>query len=108
MQTCTAVGPVVIGAGHDVAVQALPTDAPLARHAATGTLVVLFEPQVVVVQLLPEVAGAALQDATGTLLVVIGAGQVVVVQLLPETGPEGEQELTGTFVVVAVPQVVAV
>ena len=50
MQEDTAVGPVVIGAG-----------------------------QVVVVQLLPALAAAAVQVATGTFVVTTGAGQVVVV-----------------------------
>jgi hypothetical protein len=49
-------------------------------HPDTGTLLVVTGAgQVVVVQLLPDAATAAVHVATGTLVVTTGAGQVVVV-----------------------------
>jgi len=45
---------------------------------AVGPLTIVGAGQVVVVQLLPAAAAAAVQVATGTLVVVTGVGQVVV------------------------------
>ena len=59
-----------------------------AEHVGVGTLVVTSGLQVVVVQLLPAAAAAAVQLATGTLVVVTGA-QVVAVQRLPELAATG-------------------
>ena len=50
--------------------------------------------QVVVTQLLAEVAPLAEQVCTGTLLVLL-VEQVVVVQLLPDVGPPAVQVCTG-------------
>jgi hypothetical protein len=71
-------------------------------------LVVLLLEQVVVVQLLPELAAAAEHEATGTFVVTTGAGHVVVVQLLPAPATAAVQLATGTFVVLFGVQVVAV
>ena len=48
---------------------------------------------------MPEIGDAGVQDATGTLLVLLGV-QVVVTQLLPTAPAEAEQVATGTLVVV--------
>jgi len=73
---------------------------------ATGTLLVLLLEQVVVVQLLVELAEAAVHDAEGTSVVTTGAGHVVAVQLLLDWALLGEHEPTGTLVVLLLPQVV--
>ena len=58
----------------------MPAFATAGEQAETGTLVVTIGAgQVVVVQLLAEVAAAAVQVITGTAVVTFGAGQVVVV-----------------------------
>ena len=64
--------------------------------------------QVVVVQLLPALAAAAVQLADGTFVVTTGAGQVVAVQLLPAPATAAVQVATGTFVVLFGVQVVLV
>lgn len=53
--------------------------AATAVHVRTGVGPVLNGEQVVDVKLFPELAPDAVQLATGTLVVTIGAGQVVVV-----------------------------
>jgi hypothetical protein len=78
----------------------LPDVGPLGVQVATGTLLVLFGAQVVVVQELPEVAPLAEQEETPTGPVVMGAGQVVVVQLLLAAAAAAVQVATGTLVVV--------
>ena len=60
--------------------------------------------QVVVVQLLADVADEAVQDATGTLLVLLVL-QDVVVQLFADVGDAAEHVWTGTLLVVVVLQV---
>ena len=103
----TGVGPVVIGAGHDVVVYEFPALAADTVHDATATFVVLLLEQVVVIH--GDAVGVfGVQDETGVGPVVTGAGQVVVVQPLPDDGPEAEHEPTGTFVALLVPHVVAV
>jgi len=77
----------------------LPAVGPLAVQLSTGTLVVLFGVQVVVVQELPAEAAAPVHEATPVGPVVIGAGQVVVVQLLAPDATAAVQVATGTFVV---------
>jgi hypothetical protein len=57
---------------------------------------------------LPELAAAAVQVATGTLVVTTGAGQVVAVQALPAVAAAAVQVATGTFVVLFGVQVVEV
>ena len=57
----------------------MPELAAVGVQVATGTLVVLLDPQVVAVQLLPLLAATAVQADTPVGPVVIGAGQVVVV-----------------------------
>ncbi len=74
----TGVGPVVIGAGQVVVVQAFDEEAVAAVQETTGTLLVLFVPQVIWVQPFDEVAVCGVQEATGTLAVVTTL-QVVVV-----------------------------
>jgi hypothetical protein len=78
VQLDTPVGPVVIGAGQVVVVQLLPELAAAAVQVSTGTFVVLLVEQVVVVYALPEVAAEAVQAETGTL-VVLFVEQVVAV-----------------------------
>jgi len=78
----------------------LPEVGPLGVHVATGTLVVLFGVQVVVVQVLPDAAALAVHEATPVGPVVIGGGQVVVVQLLVPDAAAAVQLATGTLVVV--------
>jgi len=78
----------------------LPEVGPLGVQVATGTLVVLFGVQIVVVQELPELAPLAVHEETPTGPVVIGAGQVVVVQLLLAAAAAAVQDATGTLVVV--------
>ena len=57
---------------------------------------------------MPALAGAAVQDATATLVVTLGAGQVVVVQVLPALAAAAVQLATGTLLVtIAAGQVVA-
>ena len=59
--------------------QPLPALAVCGVQDATGTLVVMVGVQMVAVQLLPEVAAAAVQEETKVGPVVIGVGQVKVV-----------------------------
>ena len=83
--------------------------AAAAVQVATGTLLVVTGAgQVVVVQAFEEVADDTVQAATGTLVVVTGAGQVVVVQLFEDVADDAVQVATGILVVLFVPQVVAV
>ena len=84
----------------------MPEAAVCGVHDATGTFVVVIGAgQVVVVQLLPDVAADAVQLATGTL-VVLFVEQVRVTQLLPDAAVCGVQVATGTLVVLLVEQVV--
>jgi hypothetical protein len=62
--------------------------------------------QVVVVQLFPALAAAAVHVATGTLVVVTGVGQVVVVQPFPELAVAATHVATGSLVVLFVLHVV--
>jgi hypothetical protein len=78
VQEETPVGPVVIAAGQVVVVQLFPEAATAAVQVATGTFVVLFVEHVVVVYALPDAAADAVHEATGTLLVLFGV-QVVAV-----------------------------
>ena len=78
----TAVGP-VLSVSQVVVTQLLVELADEAVHEATGTLVVLFGEQVVVVQLLPKVADEALHDWTGSFVVLFAAQVVAVVPLVP-------------------------
>lgn len=57
----------------------MPAVAAAAVHVRTGVGPVLNGEQVVDVKLFPELAPDAVQLATGTLVVTMGAGQVVVV-----------------------------
>ena len=63
--------------------------------------------QVVVVQLLPEVAPEAVHEATGVGPVLTGV-QVVATQLLPDPAAAGVHELTAVGPVLTVLQVVVV
>ena len=82
-----------------IPVTALPAVGPQAVQLSTGTLVVLFGVQVVVVQKLPADAALAVHEATPVGPVTTGAGQVVVVQLLAPDAAAAVQVATGTFVV---------
>ncbi len=62
----------------------------------------------IVVQLLPADAAAAVQFATGTLVVTTGAGQLVAVQLLPATAAVTVQLATGVLGVTTELQLVVV
>jgi hypothetical protein len=73
----TGVGPVLTGAGQVVVVQLLPEVGPLAVHPDAPPAVVSTG-QVVVVQPLPEFAELGVHEDTGTL-VVLFVLQVVVV-----------------------------
>src|SRR5436190_11725621 len=79
VQLETPVGPVVIGAGHVVVVQLLPEVGPWKEHEDTGVLFTTSVGQVVLVQLLPAAAAAAVQLEIAAGPVVTGVGQVVVV-----------------------------
>jgi hypothetical protein len=70
-----------------------------AVQLATGTLLVLLEPQVIWVQLLDDVAVCGVHDATGTLGAPVVL-QVVATQLLLELAAAGVQVPACTGVVV--------
>ena len=78
-----------------VAVQELPALAAIGEHEATSVGPVLLLEQVRVTQLFPAAAVCGVHDATGTFVVTTGAGQVVVVQLLPELATAAVQVPTG-------------
>ncbi|MDQ2797144.1 MAG: hypothetical protein M3Y06_08265, partial [Actinomycetota bacterium] len=73
-------------------------------HAATGTLLVLLAAQVVVNQLLADVPGAALHEAT-PVGPVVSTGQVVLVQPFVELAALATQVPDGTLLVLLVLQV---
>ena len=68
----------------------------------------VVQPQVVVVQLLLELAVAAVQPSGTETFVVVTTGQVVVTQPLPDDAVAGVHDPVGVGPVVCVPQVVAV
>jgi hypothetical protein len=95
-QDDTAVGP-VLTTGQVVVTQPLGNVPGLGAQLPEGMLEVLFVAQAVVVKLLPTLGiGAAVHDATGTLVVTTGAGQVVWVHRLPALAAEAVQVATGT------------
>lgn len=109
VQVWTATGPLrIVGAGQVVVVQLLPAAAAAAVHELTGTFEVLFCGQVVSVQLLPKAGPETVQVWTPVGPVVNAAGHVVVVQLLPEVGPEAVQVWTGVLLTTSGGQVVDV
>jgi len=95
-QAATAVGPVGTRL-QVVCVWALPGAGPVAVHVPGATAVgpVVTGLQVVVTKPLIAAAAAALQDATGTLLVVVGAGQVIRTKLFPALGDCSAHEAAG-------------
>ena len=84
------------------------TQVTVAEGVQLATATGAVQPQVVVVQLLPELAPAAVQPAGTEVGPVVTTGQVVVVQLLPDAAAAAVQEPVGVGPVLAVPQVVAV
>ena len=90
-----------------VLVHALPAAATPAEQVATGTSVVTFVEQVVVVKLFVEVAPLPVQVADGALL--LSVEQVVAVQLFATAAASGTQEPTPVGpVVIGAGQVVVV
>ena len=96
VQLATSVGPLTVWVVQVMVVNPFHQFGDCGQQLATATLLVLLVLQVVLVQLLPELAGCAIQgEGTGTLLVVAGAGHSVRVQLLPLLAGTAVQLATG-------------